>query len=197
MCLKRFITSKFLVMVIVGMAAAFACSLSAFASDNIAPVISPSIVYVDLGDRYQVYLNTEAGYSSIIWQRRYRNINEDFSSWNDWYTNRESLDVVKTNNTNIEIRCIVYYDSNSYYSNVASVYTNGTSELSFSFLNFGNQVLEFLISSFNIILPWCLAHPIVFVGLALTLVIAAIGTLRHIVGGSHAEKASCDIDCSY
>lgn len=57
-----------------------------------------------------------------------------------------------------------------------------------TFTGFGTQLLTWLITTFGTILNFMLQNPICFVGLAMMLIIAAIGTLRHIIGGSAPEK---------
>lgn len=197
--LKKFITSKFLVMVIVGMAAAFACSLSAFAVED-GPRLEPRLTLASVGDMFTINAYVPGDWNDIQWQ--YMTIRYN-SAPTDWVTSAYH------NVTHISTRYqstwgnrlyriyVTYSDGTHAYSNSVYVVNSNNNVEVFQFGTFANEVLDFLISSFNIVLPWCLAHPIVFVGLALSLIIAAIGTLRHIVGGSHEEKASCDIDYSY
>lgn len=52
-----------------------------------------------------------------------------------------------------------------------------------TFTAFATEVLTWLISCFSTILAFMLANPICFVGLVLGLVVTAIGTLRHVIGG--------------
>lgn len=60
-----------------------------------------------------------------------------------------------------------------------------------TFLGWGSTLLTTLLTWMSDVLTWMLARPIVFVGLVMMLIVAAIGTLRHIIGGSSKkEKAS-------
>lgn len=52
-----------------------------------------------------------------------------------------------------------------------------------TFTSFGTDILTWLITTFGTVLNFMLSNPICFVGLAMSLVVAAIGTLRHIIGG--------------
>lgn len=52
-----------------------------------------------------------------------------------------------------------------------------------TFLGFGTEVLTWFITSFGSVLSFMLANPICFIGLVMSLVVAAIGTLRHVIGG--------------
>lgn len=56
-----------------------------------------------------------------------------------------------------------------------------------TFTGFATQLLTWLITTFTTILNWMLANPIAFVGLVMTLIVAAIGTLRHIIGGKDVD----------
>lgn len=57
-----------------------------------------------------------------------------------------------------------------------------------TFTNFATQLLTWLVTTFTTVLNWMLANPIAFVGLIMMLIVAAIGTLRHIIGGRSAEN---------
>lgn len=52
-----------------------------------------------------------------------------------------------------------------------------------TFTSFATDILEWLISTFGKILTFMIANPICFVGLIMSLVIAAVGILRHVIGG--------------
>lgn len=52
-----------------------------------------------------------------------------------------------------------------------------------TFTGFATEILTWLITTFGTILGFMLSHPICFVGLIVGLVVTAIGTLRHIIGG--------------
>lgn len=52
-----------------------------------------------------------------------------------------------------------------------------------TFTGFATSILSWFITSFTSILTFMLANPICFVGLVMSLVVAAIGTLRHVIGG--------------
>lgn len=57
-----------------------------------------------------------------------------------------------------------------------------------TFTEFGTTLLTWLITTFGTILNFMIANPICFVGLAMMLIVAAIGTLRHIIGGKAPEE---------
>lgn len=57
-----------------------------------------------------------------------------------------------------------------------------------TFTGFGTQLLTWLITTFGTVLNFMLENPICFVGLAMMLIVAAIGTLRHIIGGSAPKE---------
>ncbi|AXF52536.1 MAG: hypothetical protein [Inoviridae sp.] len=52
-----------------------------------------------------------------------------------------------------------------------------------TFTGFATSVLTWLITTFGTILNFMLANPICFVGLIVGLIVTAIGTLRHVIGG--------------
>lgn len=52
-----------------------------------------------------------------------------------------------------------------------------------TFTGFATSLLQWLVTTFGTVLDWMLAHPIAFVGLIMSLIVTAIGTLRHIIGG--------------
>lgn len=52
-----------------------------------------------------------------------------------------------------------------------------------TFTGFATTLLSWLITTFGTVLNWMLDHPIAFVGLIMSLIVTAIGTLRHIIGG--------------
>ena len=52
-----------------------------------------------------------------------------------------------------------------------------------TFTGFATSVLAWLITTFGTILNFMLANPICFVGLIVALIVTAIGTLRHVIGG--------------
>lgn len=53
---------------------------------------------------------------------------------------------------------------------------------------FGTSLLSWIITTINTVLTWMLANPVVFIGLIMSLIIAAIGILRHLIGGSSVEE---------
>lgn len=57
-----------------------------------------------------------------------------------------------------------------------------------TFLAWGSTLLTTLLTWMGDVLNWMLARPIVFVGLVMMLIVAAIGTLRHIIGGSAKKE---------
>lgn len=52
-----------------------------------------------------------------------------------------------------------------------------------TFTTFATSLLTWLITTFGTVLNFMLANPICFVGLVMMLIVAAIGTLRHLIGG--------------
>lgn len=52
-----------------------------------------------------------------------------------------------------------------------------------TFTGYATAILTWFITSFKSILTFMLENPICFVGLIMAMVVAAIGTLRHIIGG--------------
>lgn len=52
-----------------------------------------------------------------------------------------------------------------------------------TFTAFGTSLLTWLVTTFGTILNFMIANPICFVGLVLSLIVTAIGTLRHLIGG--------------
>lgn len=193
-------------MVIVGMAAAFACSLSALAEplqteDYTSVVVRPDYVYLDNNNlTYTFHAYVSGQFSRMEWFY-YNGLTNDWRSFGvtsstfTWTMTPETVRTkirvrVTTNNGFIWSNEVIAYNLehiDSFDSNVVYRF----------FLSLGTEFLPWLLSSMTTVLGWCLEHPVVFIGLVLTLIIAAIGTLRNIVGGSHEEKASCDINCSY
>lgn len=60
--------------------------------------------------------------------------------------------------------------------------TNTSADIT-TFTTFATSLLTWLITTFGTVLNFMLANPICFVALIMTLIIAAIGTLRHLIGG--------------
>lgn len=52
-----------------------------------------------------------------------------------------------------------------------------------TFTGFATSLLQWLITTFGTIISFLLENPICLVGLVMSLVVAAIGTLRHLIGG--------------
>ena len=52
-----------------------------------------------------------------------------------------------------------------------------------TFTGFATTILSWLITTFGTILDFMIANPICFIGLILSLIVSAIGTLRHLIGG--------------
>ena len=52
-----------------------------------------------------------------------------------------------------------------------------------TFTGYATSIVTWLVSTFNSILQFMLANPICFIGLVVSLVVTAIGTLRHVIGG--------------
>lgn len=57
-----------------------------------------------------------------------------------------------------------------------------TATLEFFFTS-ATEFLTWLITSMGTVLQFMLSNPICFIGLIMSIVIAAIGSLRHIIGG--------------
>lgn len=72
------------------------------------------------------------------------------------------------------------------------VFTASTTADIGTFTGFGTQLLTWLVTTFGTILNFMLQNPICFVGLAMMLIVAAIGTLRHIIGGKAPERKNKD-----
>lgn len=53
-----------------------------------------------------------------------------------------------------------------------------------TFTGWATTMLSWFITTMGTILNFFLTHPIVLVGLVMSLIVAAIGMLRHIIGGS-------------
>lgn len=51
-----------------------------------------------------------------------------------------------------------------------------------TFTTFGTTLLTWLISTFSTVLGWMIDHPMVFIGLVMWLIVAAIGILRKLIG---------------
>ena len=64
----------------------------------------------------------------------------------------------------------------------ASSSTSSAADIT-TFTGFATQLLTWLITTMGTVLNFMLSNPICFVGLVLSLIVAAIGTLRHLVGG--------------
>lgn len=56
------------------------------------------------------------------------------------------------------------------------------------FTTFATTILDWLITTFGTILTWLVGHPIAMIGLIMSLIIMAIGTLRNLIGGSSEKK---------
>lgn len=52
-----------------------------------------------------------------------------------------------------------------------------------TFTNLATSLLTWFITTFGTVLNFMLANPICFVGLVMMMIVAAIGMLRHIIGG--------------
>lgn len=52
-----------------------------------------------------------------------------------------------------------------------------------TFTAFGTSLLTWFITTFGTVINFMVANPICFVGLICSLIVTAIGTLRHIIGG--------------
>ena len=52
-----------------------------------------------------------------------------------------------------------------------------------TFTGFATELLTWLITTFGTVLNFMLSNPICFVGLVTALIVTAIGTLRHLIGG--------------
>lgn len=58
------------------------------------------------------------------------------------------------------------------------------------FTAFATEVLNWLITTFTTVLTWLVGHPIAMIGLVMSLIVMAIGTLRHLIGGSSKKNFS-------
>lgn len=61
--------------------------------------------------------------------------------------------------------------------------TSGSNADITTFTTFATSLLTWLITTFGTVLNFMLDNPICFVGLVMMLIVAAIGTLRHLIGG--------------
>lgn len=51
-----------------------------------------------------------------------------------------------------------------------------------TFITWAQSVITFIVSTMDSFLQWMLANPIVLIGLVLSLIVAAVGFLRHLLG---------------
>lgn len=58
-----------------------------------------------------------------------------------------------------------------------------------TFTGWATTMLSWFITTMGTILNFFLSHPIVLVGLVMSLIVAAIGMLRHIIGGKAKVKS--------
>lgn len=56
------------------------------------------------------------------------------------------------------------------------------------FTTFATEILQWLVTTFTTVLNWLVGHPIALIGLVMSLIVMAIGTLRHLIGGSSEKK---------
>lgn len=56
------------------------------------------------------------------------------------------------------------------------------------FTTFATEILSWLVNTFTTVLNWLVGHPIALIGLVMSLIVMAIGTLRHLIGGSSEKK---------
>ena len=66
---------------------------------------------------------------------------------------------------------------------------NSNADIS-TFTTFATQLLTWLVTTFQTVLNFMIANPICFVGLVMVLIVAAIGTLRHLIGGKAKKDSS-------
>lgn len=59
-----------------------------------------------------------------------------------------------------------------------------------TFTSWATTMLSWFITTMETVLTFFLSHPIVLVGLVMSLIVAAIGMLRHIIGGKSKEDVS-------
>lgn len=59
-----------------------------------------------------------------------------------------------------------------------------------TFTGWASSMLTWFITAMTDILDFFLDHPIVLVGLVMSLIVAAIGMLRHIIGGKSKDDVS-------
>lgn len=68
--------------------------------------------------------------------------------------------------------------------NALIMFTTQTPDASIeTFTGWATTMLSWFITTMGTILNFFLSHPIVLVGLVMSLIVAAIGMLRHIIGG--------------
>lgn len=58
-----------------------------------------------------------------------------------------------------------------------------------TFTGWASDMLTWFIEAMETVLTFFLGHPIVLVGLVMSLIVAAIGMLRHIIGGKAKEQS--------
>lgn len=51
-----------------------------------------------------------------------------------------------------------------------------------TFITWAQSVITFIVSTMDSFLSWMLENPIVLIGLVLSLIVAAVGFLRHLLG---------------
>lgn len=61
--------------------------------------------------------------------------------------------------------------------------TSGSTADITTFTGWATSLVSWFITTFQTVLNFMLSNPICFVGLVMTLIVAAVGMLRHIIGG--------------
>lgn len=79
--------------------------------------------------------------------------------------------------------------------NAIMMFTSQTPDASIeTFTGWATTMLSWFITTMGTILNFFLSHPIVMVGIVMSLIVAAIGMLRHIIGGSKKVEAEEEVE---
>lgn len=187
----------FVLLLIVLTGALALSSVPVHASEEVIQVpqafVTPNVEIIN-NSSPQVVFNVQlyGDYNNFVWQ--------GFTTTdNNWHQipNSSNVNIIRNNwaSTSIsQVRVRVEYNTGSgidyIYSNTAYVYNEDNTDVPqiIRFSDFANLLLSSFIEWFDIALDFMINNPIVFVGLFMVLIVAAIGILRHLVGGSDAEK---------
>lgn len=172
-------------------------SVPVHASESVLPpqaFVTPNVEVTGNGDyTYSFHLTIVGEYDHFYWER-YSN-----GSWIAQGNSDNLFNWTWTyDGTERQMRVVVFYYSGNQltqtYSNVVYIYNEDNVDVPqiMRFTDFANLLLNKFLEWFDIALDFMINNPIVFIGLAMTLIIIAIGTLRHLIGGSN-EKEICSI----